>query len=155
MKSKIEQLLLFLLVPLAVGQFSALFSGGISSTYAMLPKPALSPPAIVFPIVWTILYLLMGFSAYLIATSGDPGAPSALTWYSIQLFLNFLWSPIFFGLGKVVLAFVLLLLLILVLLVVIYKFYKIRPLAAYLLLPYLLWCFFAAYLTCSIASMNA
>ena len=71
MKSNIKKLLIYLAIPLAVGGLSALFSGGMSD-YASLNQPPLAPPGWVFPVVWTILYLLMGYAAYRVSESGAP-----------------------------------------------------------------------------------
>ena len=88
-------LIISILIPLAIGSISALLSGNMSS-YSMLVKPALSPPGFVFPIVWTILYILMGISSYIVYSSNSPNKSKALLLYSVQLFFNFCWSIIFF-----------------------------------------------------------
>lgn len=154
MKIKFDKLLISILIPLAVGQISALLTQTPTNTYDMLSKSSLSPPGVIFPIVWTILYILMGISCYLIITSGSEDTKNALIWYALQLTLNFFWSLIFFNLQFYLLAFIWLLLLIAVIIVMIIKFYKINPLAAYLQIPYLLWCIFAAYLNLSIYLLN-
>ena len=93
-------LIISILIPLAVGSMSALFSGNMLS-YSILDKPAFSPPGFIFPIVWTILYILMGISSYIVYSSNSPNKPKALLIYGIQLFFNFCWSIIFFGLDPV------------------------------------------------------
>ena len=100
MKPDWKKLLICLGIPLAVGGLSALISGGMGS-YGNFVQPPLSPPGWLFPLVWTILYLLMGYASYRILTSGAPEAEkrSVLLFYGAQLALNFLWSPIFFGLS--------------------------------------------------------
>ena len=98
-------LIISILIPLAVGSLSALFSGNMSS-YSMFEKPAFSPPGFIFPIVWTVLYILMGISSYLVYTSNSPYKPNALLLYGIQLFFNFFWSIIFFGLDLYLFAFI-------------------------------------------------
>ena len=135
-----------ILIPLAVGQLSALLSGDISAVYSTLSKSSLSPPAIVFQIVWTILYILMGVSSYLISTSENDGSP--LKWYGIQLFLNFIWSIIFFRFNNYIIAFICIILL------MIKEFFKVNRTAAYLQIPYLFWCIFASYLNLSIILLN-
>ena len=142
-----------ILLPLAVGSLSTLISGN-RSMYDMINKPALSPPAFIFPVVWTILYILMGISSYLIYESNNPGRRRALRTYAVQLLFNFFWSIIFFGFSQYFLAFIWLLALILVIIVMICQFYKISPAAAYLQIPYLIWCIFAAYLNFMIYIMN-
>ena len=96
MNTQIKNILPFLLFPLAVGAFAALLTTGSMETYADFSQPPLSPPGWVFPVVWTILYLLMGFAAYLVANSGKC-TNNALFFYILQLFFNFLWSIWFFN----------------------------------------------------------
>ena len=136
-------LIISILIPLAVGSMSALFSGNMLS-YSILDKPAFSPPGFIFPIVWTILYILMGISSYIVYSSNSPNKPKALLIYGIQLFFNFCWSIIFFGLDLYLFAFIWLIALILI----------VNPLSAYLQIPYLIWCIFAAYLNFSIFLLN-
>lgn len=147
-----SQLIICILIPLAIGALSALFSGNMS--YSGLNKPPLSPPPIVFPVVWTILYILMGISSYLVCTSDSPDKRKAIRVYTAQLFFNFFWSIIFFRFENYLLAFIWLLALIALIVLMIYRFYKIKPLAAYLQVPYLLWCIFAAYLNFMIYYLN-
>lgn len=146
-------LIISILIPLAVGALSALISGNMSM-YSSLNKPGLSPPSFIFPIVWTILYILMGISSYIIYVSGSPGTKTALYIYALQLFFNFCWSIIFFGFSQYLFAFVWLIALIILIVIMIKKFYSIEPIAAYLQIPYLIWCIFAAYLNLSIYLMN-
>ena len=136
-------LIISILIPLAVGTMSALFSGNMSS-YSILNKPAFSPPGFIFPVVWTILYILMGASSYIVYSSNSPNKSKALLLYCIQLFFNFCWSIIFFGLDLFLFAFIWLIALILI----------VNPLSAYLQIPYLIWCIFAAYLNFSIFLLN-
>lgn len=146
-------LIISILIPLAVGSLSALISGNMS-IYSSLNKPSLSPPAYIFSIVWTILYILMGISSYIIYASENVNSAKALKIYALQLFFNFCWSIIFFGFSQYLLAFLWLILLILLIIIMIQQFYKINPLAAYLQIPYLIWCIFAALLNYSILMMN-
>ena len=154
MKSKDKSTLVTaILIPVAVGTLSALFSGN-KSLYAAVNKPALSPPGAVFPIVWTILYILMGISSYIIYVSDDAGNRDALKIYALQLFFNFFWSILFFRFNLFFMSFVWLLALIVLIVSMIRSFYKISPAAAYLQIPYLLWCLFAAYLNYMIFRLN-
>ena len=146
-------LIISILIPLAVGSMSALFSGNMSS-YSILDKPAFSPPGFIFPIVWTILYILMGISSYIVYSSNSPNKPKALLIYGIQLFFNFCWSIIFFGLDLYLFAFIWLIALIFIIIIMIRQFYIVSPLAAYLQIPYLIWCIFAAYLNFYIFLLN-
>lgn len=118
-------------------------------------QPPLSPPAIVFPIVWGILYALMGFSAARISLSPPSQARSTgLNLYVAQLIVNFFWSLIFFNAQAYGLAFIWLLLLWGLVLLMILAFRKVDPLAAWLQLPYLLWLTFAAYLSLGVWYLN-
>ena len=153
MKIKNKSLLIIsILIPILVGTLSSLFSGNMS--ISMLNKPSLSPPSFLFPIVWTILYILMGISSYIIYSSDNQNKGKALAIYAIQLIFNFFWSIIFFGSSQYLLAFVWLIALIIIIIIMIYQFYAIEPLAAYLQIPYLLWCLFAAYLNFMIYRLN-
>lgn len=149
---KATDLLCSILIPLATGILSSLLSGNMS--YNTLNKPAFSPPGYIFPVVWTVLYILMGISSYLIYSSDAPGKTNALRTYRIQLFFNFFWSILFFRYSLYLPAFLWLIILIVLIAVMIYRFYQISPLAAYLQIPYLLWCLFAAYLNFSIYLLN-
>lgn len=146
-------LVISILIPIAVGVLSSLFSGNMA-IYSQINKPQLSPPGFIFPIVWIILYILMGISAYIIYESDHPGKQEALNTYTIQLFFNFFWSIIFFGLNQYFFAFLWLLVLIFFIIKMIVQFYQISPIAAYLQIPYLLWCLFAAYLNFMIYKLN-
>lgn len=110
MKIDWKKLLISLAIPLAVGGLSALITGGGMQEYGAMNRPPLSPPGWVFPVVWTILYLLMGYASYRIYTSdADPKQiRQALILYGAQLALNFLWPLVFFGLEWYLAAFFLL-----------------------------------------------
>lgn len=140
-----SELIIAILIPLAVGSISSLISANMLN-YPMIPETPLSPPAIVFPIVWTILYILMGISSYIIYNSKSPDKNEALKLYALQLFFNFAWSILFFNFSQYFLSFLWLIALIILIILMIVAFYKIKPLAAYLQIPYLLWCIFAAIL---------
>ena len=146
-------LIISILIPIAVGSLSALFSGR-TSLYSQINKPALSPPGYVFPIVWFILYFLMGVSSYIIYESNSLKKENALKTYALQLFFNFWWSIIFFRFSLYLFAFLWLLVMIALIAMMIYKFYQINRLSSYLQIPYLLWCLFAAYLNFMIYRLN-
>lgn len=154
MNANKRKLIIFILIPLAVGLVSGILTKNSMTMYNTLNQPALSPPGWVFPVVWTILYILMGVSSYLIATSPSQKKQEALLLYAIQLFLNFIWSPIFFGLGNYFLAFLVLVLLWYVIVKMIRAFFRIDPTAALLQIPYLLWITFAGYLNLAIIFLN-
>ncbi len=152
MKKPFEnELFIAILIPLAVGALSSLLSGGMDAVMVM---PSFAPPGFLFPIVWTILYVLMGVSSYIIYRSNEPGSGRALFVYALQLCFNFFWSIIFFGFSLYLFAFVWLLILIALIIVMIYLFNQISPLAAYLQIPYLFWCVFAAVLNYAVYVLN-
>ena len=153
---KIKTLLIALLLPLAVGGLSALISGGMGGDYAQLVKPPLSPPGWLFPVVWTVLYILMGLASYRVAMSeaSRPEKSRALRPYGLQLFFNFFWSILFFNGELYLLAFVWLVVLWILIAVTALRFYAIDKTAGYLLVPYLLWVTFAGYLNLAIALLN-
>ncbi len=151
---KLETLVISILIPLAVGFLSSALSRNTSNTYETLIKPDISPPGYLFPIVWTILYILMGISSYLIYTSDSEHKTKALNIYAAQLIFNFFWSIIFFRYNNYLLAFVWLLVLIVLIILMIKTFYEIKPIAGILQVFYLLWCIFAAYLNLNIYLLN-
>ena len=155
MKPDWKKLLISLAIPLGVGGLAALLSGSMD-TYNSLKQPPLSPPGWIFPIVWTILYLLMGYASYRVATSDAPRdeRKTALTFYGLQLFFNFLWPIVFFRLQWYWAAFILLLVLWVLIYITMYRFEAIDETAENLLIPYLLWVTFAGYLNLGVALLN-
>ena len=155
MKIKWKPLIISLAIPLAVGGLGALLGGGMD-TYQTLNQPPLSPPGWVFPIVWSILYLLMGYASYRIYVSeaDREDKRKALTFYGIQLLLNFLWPVVFFGLQWYWAAFAVLLALWVMIYLTMHLFGVIDDTAENLLIPYLLWVTFAGYLNLGVALMN-
>ncbi len=143
----------YILLPLVLGMIIGYFFRSYD-TYNDLIKPELSPSKIVFPIVWSILYLIMGYSAYLISVSKSEEKNESLYLYYLQLFVNLTWPVIFFNLELYFLSFIWIVLLIVLVLNMIKSFYKINPLAAKLNIPYLLWLIFAAYLNYQIYLLN-
>ena len=155
MKIKWKPLLIALAIPLAAGGASALLSGGMD-TYQRLNQPPLSPPGWIFPIVWSILYLLMGYASYRIYESEVPQEDKrkALIFYGLQLFFNFLWPLVFFGLQWYWAAFVLLVVLWVMIYLTMHLFGNIDETAENLLIPYLLWVTFAGDLNLGVALLN-
>lgn len=135
------------LVPmtLLLGYLSGQFGGGASTPwFQSLVKPSLFPPPATFGIVWTILYAMIGFSAALVASArGAYGRETALVVWFVQLVLNVLWTPVFFGAQRIMEAFWLLIAIDIAVLVTVVLFWRVRKLAAVLLLPYLAWVLFA------------
>lgn len=155
-KIKWTELLIFIIGTELVGAISSLLSENFSSFYGELVKPPLAPSGILFPIVWAILYALMGISAYMIyvsdAESGEK--TKALTLYAVQLFVNFMWSIVFFRFEQIGVAAAVLILLVILVTMMVMIFKKIRPLAGYLNIPYLLWVIFAVYLNIEFLLLN-
>jgi tryptophan-rich sensory protein len=149
-KQKITAMLTFILSAEFVGALSGLLSGSSFSFYRELTKPPLSPPGWIFPVVWVILYALMGISAFMISESDSKGKTKALAVYRAQLFVNFLWSIIFFRFRMTDFAAVIIITLLILIIAMIIIFRKIRPYDDYLNIPYLLWVIFASYLNIAI-----
>jgi tryptophan-rich sensory protein len=149
-----KEKLISLLIPLVLGMLSGIISMGGMKEFNSLIKPILSPPGFLFPIVWTILYVLMGISSYLIYKENDYHSNCCLKIYGINLFMNFLWTPIFFGLNLRLFALIWIILLDVVVIYMIICFYKVNKKAAYLQIPYFIWCLFATYLNLSIYLLN-
>lgn len=156
MKQTWKHLLISLAIPLAVGGLSAWLTRDSMKAFEALDKPPLSPPGWLFPIVWTILYLLMGWASYRVYTADVPERQSgrALAIYGLQLAVNFLWSIFFFNLGWYLFSFFWLLLLWCLILIMIFLFARIDPATRWMLLPYLLWVTFAGYLNLGIWLLN-
>ena len=156
MKAKWKQLIIAILIPLAVGGISAFITRGSMEAFGALAQPPLSPPAWLFPVVWTILYVLMGISSYLIYKSKAPASDKfiGLGLYGFQLFFNFFWSIIFFNLEKYLFALVWLIALWILIIMTILVFRTISKSAAWLLVPYALWVTFAGYLNLGIYLLN-
>ncbi len=152
-RQNLYDMIISILIPVAVGSISALISR-IPGRYAGIQQPPFSPPAIVFPIVWTVLYILMGISAYMISRSEDARKSRALSVYALQLFFNFFWSILFFRFSWYLPAFFWLAAMSVLILIMIFRFFQIKPLAAYLQIPYLFWCLFAAYLNFGVYWLN-
>ena len=149
-------LIICLMIPLAVGGTAALLTGGGMETFEALSKPPLSPPGWLFPVIWTILYILMGIASYLVMTSGNPpeNIRQALALYGIQLAFNFLWPIFFFTLSAYLFAFIWLVILWLMILATTILFYYFSNVAGYLMIPYLIWVTFAGYLNLGIYLLN-
>lgn len=154
-KSKLKTYAVSLLIALGVGGVSALLTNMGMENYGAAVKPALTPPDIVFPIVWTILFTLMGISAARIYMSPVSRQRSwGLLIYILQLAANFIWSLIFFNLQAYGFAFFWLIVLWILILLMIISFSKTDKAAAFLQIPYLLWVSFALYLNYMIWMLN-
>ncbi len=154
MKIDYKKLFLYIIITILIGVFPSIFVFKNMQDYAQLNKPPLSPPGIVFPIAWGILYVLMGISYYIVMTKGKKYKEEAKLIYFIQLVVNALWTPIFFGLKEYFLAFSWLLMLLVLVIFMVTIFFKINKLSAYLQIPYILWLLFAAYLNFGVFVLN-
>ncbi len=155
--SKALKLIISILICQGAGVLGSLFtSPAITTWYASIQKPSFNPPNWIFAPVWTLLFLLMGISLYLIWDKGleNKKAKTAIFLFAIQLVLNILWSIIFFGLKSPLYAFIEIIMLWFAILFTIISFYKISKTAAFLLLPYILWVSFASVLNFSILTLN-
>lgn len=154
---KIRKLITAVLVCGGIGLISTPFTiNSIQTWYRALNKPFFSPPNWIFGPVWSALYFMMGVSAYLIWVKElkNKKVKIALMYFLVQLFLNFLWSILFFGLHSPILALIDIILLWAAILATIGKFYPISKPASYLLVPYFLWVTFAVLLNFSIVTLN-
>ena len=149
----IKYLIISIVVPLIVGFIGSLL-GNSSMGFDSVSKPSFTPPALVFPVVWTILYILMGISSYLIYTSNNKNKEKALRVYALQLIFNMLWTFFFFNLNWFLFSFVWIIALIVLVIVMIYRFANINKTAGYLQIPYLVWLVFASILNISIYFLN-
>ncbi len=150
------KLLVAIVICQVAGLIGAFFNSfSIKSWYPNLVKPAFLPPSWLFPVVWSILFVIIGVSLYLILVSNNKTNLKKNLWiFSIQLLLNILWSFFFFTLQSPLLGLIEIIILNFAIVINIIYFYKTSKAAAYLLLPYLLWVLFATILTISIFILN-
>lgn len=150
---KLKQLLGFILYTLLLGFLGSTFVN--TDMYNSLIKPEFSPPSYVFAIVWTILYIIMGISLYLIYNSKSGNKKDAILFYMLQLFVNVTWPILFFRLELIYIAFIWLVILFILVLTSTIKFSKIDKRVALLQIPYILWLIFAGILNLNIYMLNS
>lgn len=143
---KYKYIILNIAISLGIGGLSAFFTMNSMNIYQNINRPKLAPPGYIFPIVWTILYVLMGISSYLIHRSNHKNKETALIIYYFQLLINFSWPIFFFNYQNFLLALAILFILNILVIILIKVTYSINHLASYLLIPYLIWILFALYL---------
>lgn len=155
-KSQIIKLLVSIILPLALGAIAGMFtSQSVPEWYETLNRPSFNPPNRIFGPVWTILYILMGISLFLIWKQNSSKERNlAILIFLSQLTLNFLWSFIFFYFNMIGFALIEIILLWINIIIMIVLFFKIKPIAAYINIPYLLWVTFAAVLNASYFLLN-
>ena len=151
MKINIRKIIICILIPVLLGTAVGLVTSG---SYNDMIQPSFAPPGIVFPIVWSILYTLMGISSYIVLESDSYSKDEAIFIYVVQLIVNLLWSFFFFTFKWYFFSFIWILLLIFLVSVMIKKFYDISKISGYIQIPYLVWLIFAAILNFSIFTLN-
>ena len=152
-----KKYILFIVLSLGVGGLSALLTRGNMNLYSEITRPPLSPPSILFPIVWTVLYILMGVGAAMAWNNRShnlSAARDAIRIFALQLAINFLWSLIFFNLRAFFFAFIWLILLWMLIVLMISRFSLLSVTAGKLQIPYLIWVTFAGYLNLAIYFLN-
>ncbi len=156
-KIKLLPLIISIAIAEITGILSALLSGVFADKYESFVKPPLSPPAVLFPIVWTILYAFMGAAAYFIWDSVKGTADErrlALRFYIAQLAVNFVWSIVFFRFEQYWLAVLVIIALDILVIITTLRFKKINRLSYWLMLPYIAWLLIATYLNIGVAVLN-
>ena len=157
MWNKIKPYVISVAIALAVGGLSALLTAGSMDLYSQIIQPPLAPPSFLFPVVWTVLYILMGISSAMIYLEKDNNPKEVsrgLIVYAVNLFLNFFWSIIFFNMQAFLFSFIWLVLLWITVMIMIISFYRINPIAGLIQIPYLIWLTFAGYLNLAIYILN-
>ena len=154
MLKKYMPYLISVFISLGIGGFSAFLTKNNMDLYSEINRPALSPPSWLFPVVWTILFVLMGIAAALVWCSNGKKIDSSLIFYGFQLVFNFCWSIIFFNFRAFLPALIWLLGLLVLIGITGIKFYRINKTAGFLFIPYFLWVTFAGYLNFMIWRLN-
>ena len=149
-----KSLIFNIFMPIGLSMIISLLLGDYSDKYDSLIK-LFEVPSIVFPIVWFILYILMGISSYIIYEINTKESQNAYYYYWISLFINLLWPVFFFGFDLYLFSALWLILLVVIVIVVMIKFYQLNKVSFYLLIPYLLWLGFALVLNISIYILNS
>lgn len=152
----LKKLLICLAISLGTGGLSAFLTRNSQAFYNSLAKPPFAPPAYIFGIVWTILYILVGIASFLIVKNGtdNPGVTESFKTYIFNLILLFLWPIVFFNFNILWLSVVVIIISLFTAITVFFKFYGINKAAGYLLLPLVLWILFASVLNISVWWLN-
>ena len=154
MQQKIKTVTKAVSIPLFVGLLAGLLTGNAMELFETMTQPPLSPPGWLFPVVWILLYILMGISSLLIYKGEGEKKEEALSLYFYQLVVNFLWPIFFFSFGWYFFALLWLVLLWFLVIKMILVFFQVTPRAAYLNIPYLIWVTFAVYLNAGVWLLN-
>ena len=147
---KIKKLIIAILIPLLLGIIVSLFIN--TDIYDVIIKPEISPPKIVFPIVWTILYILMGISNYIINKDNKKEVPNLI--YYISLAINLIWPIIFFNAQEYLISLLIIIILIIFVALTIIEYFKTSKISGYLQIPYIIWLLFALYLNYQVLILN-
>ncbi|MBP9996210.1 MAG: tryptophan-rich sensory protein [Lachnospiraceae bacterium] len=147
-------LIICIAIPLIVGAISAFLTKDAMVTFNAMNKPPLAPPSWLFPIAWTIIYVLMGIASFLIYQSSSEEKYMGQIIYIVQLIFNFAWSIIFFNLGAYGFSCVWLAILLIMVIALIMNTAQYSIPAMVMLIPYAVWCCFAMYLNIGVAIMN-
>lgn len=153
-KINVKRLIINIAIPLAVGGLAALLTMGNMDLNSEITLPPLAPPSWLFPVVWTILYILMGISHYIVYSKTQSLQTIQSRVYGYQLLVNFLWSIVFFNLRQFLVSAVIIAILDILIVEMILSFRRIDKKAADLQIPYLIWCLFATYLNIAIYFLN-
>lgn len=153
-KRDIWPYVIFIFLSLLTGGLATLVSMDGMKAYAYLPQSPLTPPPVVFSIVWSVLYILMGVSAALVYVAPPRGLKDQHLFYAGTLLLNFLWPVLFFALGLRLAALITLLVMLALAIGTVVRYRPVSPLAAWLQLPYALWLCFAFYLNLTAYQLN-
>lgn len=152
MKNSTRQLIRCISIPVLTGALAAALTQNDMKEFELINKPPFTPPGIVFSIVWLILYVLMGIASYVVFKCRDNVKP--LFVYGIQLAMNFCWSIFFFSFKAYMFSFVWLMVLLFFIIWTAVEFYKCNKYAGLLMVPYILWVCFAAYLNLGVYILN-
>lgn len=147
-------LIICVAIPLIVGGVASIITRSAMISFDSMVKPPLAPPAWLFPIAWTVLYVLMGIASFLIYRSSDDSHYIGMVVYVLQLIFNFVWSLLFFKLNAYTFAFVWLAMLLFMVIALIANTARYSKPAMIMLIPYAAWCGFALYLNIGIAVLN-
>lgn len=153
-KINVKHLAVSIVIPLAVGIIASFITKDQMEAFSQLKQPPLSPPGWLFPIVWTVLYVLMGISSYIVYQKQNTLLSDCQRLYILQLAANFIWTILFFNLKQYLFSFIWLVLLIFLVARMAICFVTVDRKAAALQIPYVLWICFAAYLNIAIYYLN-
>lgn len=154
LKINIKKLLFFIAIPLLIGILASVICKNDFKLFQSINKPPLSPPAWLFPLIWSILYILMGISSYSVYLTQHSVATTCMIIYFIQLFANFIWTILFFKFKQYLFSFLWIILLLFTITKMTICFYSVDKKSGILQIPYIAWVCFASYLNIAIYYLN-